>query len=266
MNTQTNPQTYGRQSEANLSLSVSGLSAWHGSRLIVKDVTLEVPTRRITAIIGPSGSGKSTFLRCLNRMHELAPGAKVAGHVLIGGHDIYGPGVNPVLVRQHIGMVFQRPNPLPTRSIYENVALGPRLMGRPRANLDEVVERSLRQAALWDVVKDRLQARAGALSGGEQQRLCIARALAGEPKVLLMDEPCSSLDPNATYQIEELLRALKEQYIIVLVTHNMAQASRVSNQTVFVLDGELVECGPTNQIFTNPHDPRTEAYVTGRFG
>jgi len=228
---------------------------------------LSIVERRVTAIIGPSGSGKSTFLRCLNRMHELVPGARVEGQVLIDGQDIYAPGVDPVLIRRRVGMVFQKPTPFPTMSIYENVAAGLRLAGeRNRRKLDEVVERSLRAAALWDEVKDRLHKPGTALSGGQQQRLCIARALAVEPEVLLMDEPASSLDPASTLRIEELARELAKEITIVIVTHNMQQAARVSDFTAFLLNGELVEYGPTDQIFTKPKDPRTEDYITGRFG
>ncbi|MBU6152610.1 MAG: phosphate ABC transporter ATP-binding protein, partial [Chloroflexi bacterium] len=229
--------------------------------------------RAATAIIGPSGCGKSTFIRCLNRMHEVGLGVnRVTGSVLLDGHDIYGRSVDPVQVRRYIGMVFQRPNPFPSMSIYDNVVAGIKLTRSPsRTELDETVERCLNQAALWDEVKDKLKASGSSLSGGQQQRLCIARSLAMQPHVLLMDEPCSALDPIATFKIETLINELKRQYTIVIVTHNMQQASRVADETAFFLAGEerigkLVEFGPTNQLFTNPTDSRTEAYITGRFG
>jgi len=228
-------------------------------------VSLEVPAHSVLAVIGPSGCGKSTFIRCLNRMHELVPGARSDGGVYLDGEDLYGRGVDPVHLRRRVGMVFQRPNPFPTMSIRDNVAAGLRLNG-VRADLDAVVERCLRHAALWDEVKDRLGAAATSLSGGQQQRLCIARALAVEPEVLLMDEPASALDPIATAKIEELMHELKERYTIVIVTHNMQQAARVSDATAFFYMGELVEAGPTEQIFTNPREQRTEDYVTGKFG
>jgi len=250
-------------------IEVRGLSAWYGSFRAVKDVDLIVPRRRITAIIGPSGSGKSTFIRCLNRMHELVPGARVEGQVLFEGQDIYAPGVDAVEVRSRIGMVFQKPNPFP-KSVFENVAFGLRINGYS-GNLREAVERSLRAAALWDEVKDKLGQNALRLSGGQQQRLCIARAIAVEPEVVLMDEPCSALDPIATLKIEDLMRELSQRYTIVIVTHNMQQAARVSDYTaVLMMDedraGYLVEFGPTREVFTNPRDPRTEAYITGRIG
>jgi len=250
-------------------IEVRGLNAWYGGFRAVKDITLTVPRRRITAIIGPSGSGKSTLIRCLNRMHELVPGARVEGKVLFEGQDIYAPGVDPVEVRSRIGMVFQKPNPFP-KSIFENVAFGLRINGY-RGDLREAVERSLRAAALWDEVKDKLGQNALRLSGGQQQRLCIARAIAVEPEVVLMDEPCSALDPIATLKIEDLMRELSQRYTIVIVTHNMQQAARVSDYTaVLMMDddraGYLVEFGPTREVFTNPRDPRTEAYITGRIG
>ena len=232
---------------------------------------LRIPRRRITAIIGPSGCGKSTLLRCFNRMNDLIPSARVVGRVRFEGQDIYGPDVDVVEVRRRIGMVFQKPNPFP-KSIYENVAFGPRIQGiRDRRRLDEIVERCLRAAALWDEVKDKLHQNALTLSGGQQQRLCIARALATEPEVLLMDEPASALDPIATMKIEDLMRELSREYTIVIVTHNMQQAARVSDYTAFMLAGEdrvgrLIEFGPTQQIFTRPRDRRTEDYITGRFG
>ena len=248
-------------------LETRDLHAWYGTNEAVRGVTLTIRPRQVTAIIGPSGCGKSTFIRCLNRMHEVVPGARVRGTVLLDGQDIYAPGVEPVYVRRRVGMVFQKPNPFPTMSIYANVAAGLQLAGRiSRRELDERVERSLRMAALWDEVKDRLHEPGTRLSGGQQQRLCIARALAVEPTVLLMDEPCSALDPASTARIEDLITELRERYTIVIVTHNMQQAARVSDYTAFLLNGELVEYGPTHQIFTNPTDPRTEAYITGRFG
>lgn len=246
---------------------VDRLSAWFGAKQVLHDVEMKMEGRRITAIIGPSGCGKSTLIRCLNRMHEVVPGARVSGRVLVDGRDIYAPQVDPVEVRRRIGMVFQRPNPFPTMSIYDNVAAGLRLNGvRKRQLLDEVVERSLTLAALWDEVKDDLRKSGASLSGGQQQRLCIARAIAVEPDVLLMDEPCSALDPVATAKIEELMTDLKKDYTIVIVTHNMQQAARVSEYTGFLLLGELVEFGGTQELFTTPKDSRTESYITGRFG
>jgi len=250
-----------------------GLSAWYGRAQAVGDVTFGVPAREVTAIIGPSGCGKSTLLRCIDRMHEVTPGGRVEGRVEIGGADVYADGVDPVEVRGRVGMVFQKPNPFPAMSVLENVAAGPRLRGgrMSRAQLDDLVERNLRRAALWDEVKDKLAASGAALSGGQQQRLCIARALATDPDVLLMDEPCSALDPISTYRIEELIRELSHTLTVVIVTHNMQQASRVSDRTAFMLAGEdevgrLVEHGPTDRLFTTPRDERTEAYITGRFG
>ncbi|HET9596944.1 MAG TPA: phosphate ABC transporter ATP-binding protein PstB [Anaeromyxobacteraceae bacterium] len=244
---------------------VEGLQAWFGERLVLRDVSLEVPARSIMSVIGPSGCGKSTFLRCLNRMHELVPGARSQGGVFVDGENLYARGVDPVRLRRRVGMVFQRPNPFPTMSIHDNVAAGLKLNGFS-GDLDEIVERCLGYAALWDEVKDRLDASAVSLSGGQQQRLCIARALAVEPEVLLMDEPASALDPIATAKIEELMHELKERYTIIIVTHNMQQAARVSDQTAFFYLGELVEAGATEQIFTNPREQRTEDYVTGKFG
>ncbi len=241
--------------------------AWFDGHHVLHGIGVKIAARQVTAIIGPSGCGKSTFLRCLNRMHELIPRASASGQVLLGGRDIYTPGTDPVLVRRRIGMVFQKPNPFPTMSVYDNVAAGLKLAGeRDRRTLDEVVERSLRAAALWEEVKDRLSKPGTSLSGGQQQRLCIARALAVSPEVLLMDEPCSALDPAATLRIEELARDLARQITIVIVTHNMQQAARVSDVTGFFLNGELVELGPTDEIFTRPKDRRTEDYITGRFG
>jgi phosphate transport system ATP-binding protein len=232
---------------------------------VLRDVSVDVPAHSVLAVIGPSGCGKSTFVRCLNRMHELVPGARSDGGVFLDGDDLYARGVDPVLLRRRVGMVFQRPNPFPTMSIADNVAAGLRLNGT-KAVVDEVVERCLRQAALWDEVKDRLRAAATSLSGGQQQRLCIARALAVEPEVLLMDEPASALDPIATAKIEELMHQLKERYTIVIVTHNMQQAARVSNVTAFFWMGKVIECDRTNKIFTAPSQKLTEDYVTGRFG
>jgi phosphate transport system ATP-binding protein len=253
-------------------LCAEHLSAWYSGRLAIRDVGLSVLPNKVTAIIGPSGCGKSTALRCLNRMHEEVRGARVEGRVLLDDEDIYGPGVDPVRVRRRIGMVFQKPNPFPMMSIYDNVIAGLKLTGEGRrAARDEIVERCLKAAALWDEVKDKLKHSGISLSGGQQQRLCIARTLAVEPEVVLMDEPCSALDPIATYKIEELMDELKERYTIVIVTHNMQQASRVSDFTAFFLAGddrvgELIEYGPTQRLFTMPQDRRTEDYITGRFG
>jgi len=243
------------------------LHAYFGRTHAVRGVSLGVQTNRITAIIGPSGCGKSTVLRCLNRMHELVPGARMEGRVLLDNEDIYAREVDPVMIRRRVGMVFQRATPFPTMSIYDNVAAGLRLNGvRDRRTLDEVVEHSLRQAALWDEVKDVLGRPGTSLSGGQQQRLCIARALAVQPEVLLMDEPASALDPASTLKIEGLARILRDHLTIVLVTHNMQQAARASDYTAFMLGGEVVEFGPTADLFTRPRDPRTEDYITGRFG
>jgi len=253
-------------------LSVDHLSAYYGGFRAIRDVTLDIAPRAVTAIIGPSGCGKSTFIRTINRMHELVPDARVEGSVRLDGEDVYDPDVDPVALRRVIGMVFQRPNPFPTMSIYDNVVAGIRLGAkRPRAELDETVEGSLRRAALWDEVKDKLKDNPTALSGGQQQRLCIARALAVEPEVLLMDEPASALDPIATLRIEELLGELRQLYTIVIVTHNMQQAARISDVTAFfTMDedraGYLVEVGPTRRIFTSPTEQLTEDYITGRFG
>ncbi|MHB8420177.1 MAG: phosphate ABC transporter ATP-binding protein PstB [Myxococcales bacterium] len=247
-------------------LSVVGLSAGFGERAAIREVTLEIRASAVTAIIGPSGCGKSTLLRCLNRMHELGAETWVRGRVTLDGDDLYGPAVDPVQVRRRIGMVFQRPNPFPTLSIFDNVAAGLRLAGLPRADLAGRVEAALQQAALWEEVKDRLGKSALALSGGQQQRLCIARALAVEPQVLLMDEPASALDPIATAHIEELLHELKSRLAVVVVTHNMQQAARISSHTAFLYMGELVEYDRTEVLFTNPKVRRTEDYVTGKFG
>ena len=253
-------------------IEIQNLSAFYGAFRAVRDVSMAIRPHAVTAIIGPSGCGKSTFLRSLNRMHELVPGARIEGHLLLDGVDLYGADVDPVQLRRVVGMVFQRPNPFPTMSIYDNVVAGLRLTGRhPRALLDETVERCLRSAALWDEVKDKLKQPGTSLSGGQQQRLCIARALAVDPEVLLMDEPASALDPVATLRIEELMAELRANYTIVIVTHNMQQAARVSDQTAFFNMGDdragyLVEMGDTTTIFTNPANQLTEDYVSGRFG
>jgi phosphate transport system ATP-binding protein len=249
-------------------ISVQDLNAWFGSTQALHRISLEIPSKHATAIIGPSGCGKSTFVRCLNRMHETVPNAKVEGRVSIADLDVYGKGVSPVWVRRRVGMVFQKPNPFPTMSIYDNVAAGLKLNGvRRRRELDQVVERSLRSSALWDEVKDILKKKSGAsLSGGQQQRLCIARALAVEPDVLLMDEPASALDPISTAKIEDLIFELKKSYTVVIVTHNMQQAARVADFTAFFLMGNLVEFDKTQTMFTKPTDKRTEDYITGRFG
>ncbi len=249
-------------------IEVRGLNAWFGKTQALYDITMTVAANHATAIIGPSGCGKSTFIRCLNRMHETHPDAQVSGGVRIGDTEIYSNGTPAVEVRRRIGMVFQKPNPFPTMSIYDNVAAGLKLNGvRNRRLLDEAVERSLRHAALWDEVKDDLKKKSGAsLSGGQQQRLCIARALAVEPEVMLMDEPASALDPISTGKIEELIFQLKEEYTIVIVTHNMQQAGRVAEFTGFFLLGRLIEFDRTEKIFTNPSEKRTEDYITGRFG
>ncbi len=248
-------------------IRVENLNAWYGAVHTLHDVNLHIPANHATALIGPSGCGKSTFVRCLNRMHETNPAARAEGKVMMGDVDIF-KDATPVEIRRRVGMVFQRPNPFPTMSIYDNVASGLKLNGfRNKRVLDEVVERSLRQAALWDEVKDDLKKKSGAsISGGQQQRLCIARALAVDPEVLLMDEPASALDPVSTAKIEDLIFKLKSQYTIVIVTHNMQQAARVAENTGFFLMGKLVEFAATTKIFTNPSDKRTEDYITGRFG
>ena len=255
------------------SVKAEEVSAWYGKKLAIRDVSVTMEARNVTAIIGPSGCGKSTFLRSINRLHEVIPGARVGGDIWVGKENVYGKGMDPVKVRAKIGMVFQRPNPFPTMSIYNNVAAGPRLHGRGirGKDMDDLVEKSLKQAALWDEVKDRLKTPSTGLSGGQQQRLCIARALAMKPDVILLDEPASALDPIATFKIEELLLQLKQDYTVVIVTHNMQQAARVADNTAFMLAGndlvgELVEYGPTQKIFSNPDDPRTQDYITGRFG
>ena len=243
---------------------IDDLSVTYSGSLALSGVTIDVHENAVTAFIGPSGCGKSTFIRCLNRMNDLIPGAQIGGTVLYHERDLYGSEVDPVEVRRRIGMVFQKPNPFP-KSIYDNVAFGPRMLGMKK-DLDERVERVLQHAALWDEVKDRLKDNALGLSGGQQQRLCIARAVAVEPEVLLMDEPCSALDPVATGKVEELLFTLKERYTIVIVTHNIQQAARVSDVTAFMLMGNLVEFGAARQVFTTPKDSRTEAFISGRFG
>jgi phosphate transport system ATP-binding protein len=258
--------------EAGGEITIEGLSVYYGGFRAVREVALTIPPRAVTAIIGPSGCGKSTFLRTMNRMHELTPGARVEGSVRLDGIDIYRPDVDPVQLRRVVGMVFQRPNPFPTMSIYDNVAAGLRLTGRhKRSELDGIVERSLVRAALWDEVKDKLKQPGTSLSGGQQQRLCIARALSVDPEVILMDEPASALDPIATLRVEELIAELRRNYTIVIVTHNMQQASRVSDRTAFFTMGEdragyLVEADDTVKIFTNPREQLTEDYISGRFG
>ena len=253
-------------------IAIEGLDVWYGPFRAVRGVSLRIPPRSVTAIIGPSGCGKSTFLRTLNRMHELTPNARVDGAISLDGVDIYGSDVDPVQLRRVVGMVFQRPNPFPTMSIYDNVVAGLRLTGRHRrSELDDVVERSLKRAALWDEVKDKLKQPGTSLSGGQQQRLCIARALSVDPEVILMDEPASALDPIATLRVEELIAELRRNYTIVIVTHNMQQASRVSDRTAFFTMGEdragyLVEADDTVRIFTNPREQLTEDYISGRFG
>lgn len=256
------------------SIDVSDLNIYYGDFLAVEGVNIPIRARSVTAFIGPSGCGKSTFLRSLNRMHEVIPGARVEGKVTIDGEDLYGPDMDPVNVRRMIGMVFQRPNPFPTMSIYDNVLAGQKLNSKrmKKTESDEIVEKSLRSAGLWAEVKDRLDRPGSSLSGGQQQRLCIARAISVEPEVLLMDEPCSALDPISTSIIEDLIHDLKENYTIVIVTHNMQQAARVSSETAFFnlagvgQPGRLVESGPTEKIFSNPDEQATEAYISGRFG
>ncbi len=257
------------RTQSQLAAEMRHLSAWYGAFQALRDVSLDVPSQRITAIIGPSGCGKSTLIRCLNRMNDLIHGFRVEGEVLFQGRTIYARGIDPVEVRSRVGMVFQKPNPFP-KSVYENVAFGVRINGY-RGKLDEIVEQALRRAALWDEVKEKLHKSALALSGGQQQRLCIARALAIEPEVILMDEPCSALDPVATLKIEDLMRELAETYAIVIVTHNMQQAARVADFTAVMMmaedrAGEIIEYGATRDVFTNPKEKKTEDYITGRFG
>ncbi len=247
-------------------IKVNDLCFWYGDAQALRNINMEIPDRAITALIGPSGCGKSTFLKTLNRMNDLIPGVKITGEILYNGEDIFSPSVDVNMLRKEIGMVFQKPNPFPM-SIYDNVAYGPRTHGiTSRVKLDGIVERALRDAAIWDEVKDRLRKNALGLSGGQQQRLCIARALAVEPKVLLMDEPTSALDPISTSKIEELASSLKEKYTIIIVTHNMQQAVRISDKTAFFLLGEMIEYGDTEKMFSMPEDKRTEDYITGRFG
>jgi phosphate transport system ATP-binding protein len=251
---------------AGVSIQTKAFNAWYGSFQAIHDLSLDIPRQRVTALIGPSGCGKSTFLRWINRMNDMIPTARAAGMLTLDGHDLLDQGHDLVELRRRVGMVFQKPNPFP-KSIYDNIAFGPRLHRHmTRSELDELVEQSLRAAAIWDEVKDRLHASALGLSGGQQQRLCIARAIAVGPEVLLMDEPCSALDPRSTASIESLIRELRNQFTIVIVTHNMQQAARVSDLTAFFYEGRLVECGPTDGIFTNPRSKQTEDYVTGRFG
>ena len=250
-----------------LTFQIRDLSVWYGEKRAIESVTMDIPSNAVTSIIGPSGCGKSTFLRCLNRMHELVPRTRMDGTVLLLGQDLYSSNVDPAIVRRRIGMVFQKSNPFPTMSIGENVIIGLRLNGvRDQKFLNERLEKSLRMAALWEEVKDDLHKPGTSLSGGQQQRLCIARALAVEPEVVLMDEPCSALDPIATAKIEELIHELKTHYTIVIVTHNMQQAGRVSDYTAFFYLGKLIEFGPTTTIFTKPNEKKTEDYITGRFG
>ena len=248
-------------------ITANNVQVYYGDNHAIKDVNVEILDKTVTAFIGPSGCGKSTFLRCINRMNDTIDVARIEGDIRIDGEDIYDKAVDPVQLRAKVGMVFQKPNPFP-KSIYDNVAYGPRIHGlaRNKAELDDIVEKSLRRGAIWDEVKDRLDAPGTGLSGGQQQRLCIARAVATEPEVLLMDEPCSALDPIATAQVEELIDELKQNYSVVIVTHSMQQAARVSQRTAFFHLGNLVEYGETGQIFTNPQDPRTESYITGRIG
>ena len=247
-------------------VTVRDLHAFYGDSEAIKGVDIDFPPNEVTAIIGPSGCGKSTMVRCINRMHEEIPGARAEGTVTLDNFNVYDPGVNVTSVRRMIGMVFQKPNPFPTMSIFDNVAAGLRLTGTKSDNLRERVHRSLRAVGLWGEVKNRLNEPGMGLSGGQQQRLCIARTIAIEPEVILMDEPCSALDPIATLRVEELIDELKDRYTIVIVTHNMQQAARVANSTVFMLDGEVIEHAPTNDVFTRPKDERTERYVTGKFG
>ena len=247
-------------------LNIESLSLWYGEKKALKEISMEIPAKQITAFIGPSGCGKSTLLRCINRLNDLIDGVRIEGDIVYNDTSIFDPRIDINALRKRIGMVFQKSNPFP-KSIYENVAYGPRIQGINRKrDLDEIVEKSLKGAALWDEVKDRLEDSALGLSGGQQQRLCIARAIAVEPEVILFDEPCSALDPIATARIEDLIHELKGRYTIVIVTHNMQQAARVSDQTAFFLQGDLVEVSPTNTIFTKPNDTRTEDYITGKFG
>ncbi|SEQ23425.1 phosphate transport system ATP-binding protein [Loktanella sp. DSM 29012] len=251
----------------NIKISANNIDVYYGDKHAIKDVSVQIEDKTVTAFIGPSGCGKSTFLRCINRMNDTIDIARVTGHIAIDGEDIYDPRVDPVQLRAKVGMVFQKPNPFP-KSIYDNVAYGPKIHGlsRNKAELDEIVEKSLRRGALWEEVKDRLHEPGTGLSGGQQQRLCIARAVATEPEVLLMDEPCSALDPIATAQVEELIDELRQSFSVVIVTHSMQQAARVSQKTAFFHLGNMVEYDETDKIFTNPEDPRTESYISGRIG
>ena len=264
-------QTY-LDRESNLAPGISKISAknvnvYYDDVQALKDVSVEIEKNAVTSFIGPSGCGKSTFLRCLNRMNDTIDICKVTGQILLEGEDIYDPKIDPVQLRAKVGMVFQKPNPFP-KSVYDNIAYGPKIHGlaNTKSDLDEIVEKSLRRAAIWDEVKDRLSSPATGLSGGQQQRICIARAIATSPDILLMDEPCSALDPIATAQVEELIDELREKFCVVIVTHSMQQAARVSQKTAFFHLGSLVEFGDTEKIFTNPNDPRTESYITGRIG
>jgi len=253
--------------EESPAFEIRDFSLWYGARQALDNITIKIPARRVTAIIGPSGCGKSTFLRALNRMHEVTPGTRIKGSLKLFGDDLYGSGLDPAIVRRRVGMVFQKSNPFPTMSIEENVLVGLRLNGiRDRAFLNQRLEESLRLSALWEEVKDHLRRPGVSLSGGQQQRLCIARALAVQPEVLLMDEPCSALDPLATSKIEELIQLLREKFTVVIVTHNMQQAARSSDKTAFFYLGRLIEFDDTGKLFTNPANPQTEAYVLGRFG
>jgi phosphate transport system ATP-binding protein len=252
--------------KAGHAVNVKDLNAYYGAEQAIKNVTIDFPANEVTALIGPSGSGKSTVVRCINRMHEEIPGARAEGCVTLDNVDVYSKDVDVTAVRRLIGMVFQKPNPFPTMSIFDNVAAGLRLTGTKTSDLREVVHRTLQSVGLWDEVKDRLNSPGIGLSGGQQQRLCIARTVAVEPEVILMDEPASALDPISTLKIEELIDELKDRYTIVIVTHNMQQAARIANSTVFMLEGEVIEHAPTNDIFTKPTDERTERYVTGKFG
>ncbi len=254
------------EKKAGHEVKLKDLNAYYGSEHAIKNVTIDFPANEVTALIGPSGSGKSTAVRCINRMHEEIPGARATGSVTLDELDVYAPGVDVTAVRRLIGMVFQRPNPFPTMSIFDNVAAGLRLTGTKGKDLQELVQHSLESVGLWDEVKDRLSSPGIGLSGGQQQRLCVARAVAVSPEVILMDEPASALDPISTLKIEELIDELKERYTIVIVTHNMQQAARIANSTVFMLEGEVIEHDETNKMFTNPSDERTERYVTGKFG
>ena len=264
---ESKPLTPANQPLEKYKVRTENLNAWFGNNHVLKDISIGFLTNDVTAIIGPSGCGKSTLIRCLNRMHELVPGARTKGSVLLDDSDIYGRGVDPVSVRRRVGMVFQKPNPFPTMSVYDNVAAGLKLNGvRNHVVLDKAVQRSLEQAFLWDEVRTDLDKSGSSLSGGQQQRLCIARALAVEPEIILMDEPCSALDPIATAKIEELIASLKEQYTVGIVTHNMQQAARVSDFTAFLYLGQLIEYGETTNLFENPKEQLTERYLTGKFG